>query len=207
MVALFWIVVIALVLAGIVYLRQQAKQSARRPQKQSQPAAAIARTLFNLQIGDIVQYAGTDWAVEDRLLYDDGGYTWLEYLLQDGDRIAWLAVDEDDRLIVSLSEPTDALQLEADPPQDLTVAEETYRCVESGWASVSYTAPRNLAKAENRCRYWDYEGSDNKVLAIEKWRQTWEVSLGYRIAPRALNLLPGDGKSIYQFMEDSAAES
>lgn len=192
MLVFFWIAVLLLVAAGFLYLKSQE----RRPSR-PQPETLRPRTLFNLQIGDIVQYAGEDWAVEGRLVYDEGGYTWLEYLLQIDDRIAWLCVDEDDRLVTSLLEPTRELKFAADPPAELDFAGDRYCCIESGQARMTRTGASGRPQAES-CRYWDYEGPEDKVLSVEDWQGSWEVTVGHTVSPRALNLLPGDGESIYR---------
>ena len=198
MLALFWIFVIALVAAGCAYFWHQRQQlgQPKRPK-----ADLLPRTLFNLQVGDFVSYAGEDWAVEGRRDYKSGGYDWLEYLLQIDDRIAWLSIDEGDRLVTSLLEPTEALKIDADPPKELNFAGERYRCVESGqaWTQASIGTGDRL-KSE-RCQYWDYEGPDGKVLSVENWQGSWEVTVGEKIPPRALGFLAGDGKSIYRSMD------
>lgn len=48
-----------------------------------------------------------------------------------------------------------------------------------------------------RCQYFDYESSSDKVLSIEIWDGEMEVTVGERISPRSLTLLPGDGQRVY----------
>lgn len=189
---LFWLVVIAAVVLGVVLLAHQQPGVPRQSNLQS----SATRTLFNLQIGDIVQYQGTDWVVEGQLVYDEDGYTWLEYLLQDGDRICWLVVDEDDRVEVSLLRPTTELEVGPEPPPQLTFAGETYRCVESGTARMVRIGSTRRRQAE-QCLYFDYTGPADKVLSIEDWDGDREITVGQRISPRSLTLLPGEGKSVY----------
>ena len=54
-----------------------------------------------------------------------------------------------------------------------------------------------LHRTAERCRYFDYEGQDNKVLSIEEWEGNIEVTVGERINPRMLTLLPGTGERLY----------
>ena len=54
-----------------------------------------------------------------------------------------------------------------------------------------------LRKTAERCEYFDYRGTDDNVLSIEIWDGEVEVTVGYQINPRSLNLLPGDGRRVY----------
>jgi hypothetical protein len=201
---LVWIGIIAIVSAGIVLLVLQ-QRGALPGTGGSQHLPPVERTVFTLEIGDIVQYMDTDWVVEGRLTYEDNEYTWFEYLLQDGDssigdsfasRIRWLSVDEDDRVEVALLEPTTQLEVSQQPPKQLTFAGETYRCVESGRATMTRIGT-TLRRTGEHCRYFDYQGSNDQVLSIEDWDGEIEVTVGRRINPRMLMLLPGDGRRVY----------
>lgn len=187
------IVVIIVVAIALLVLQQQGVLSAVGTGRHLPP---LERTVFTLEIGDIVQYMETDWVVEGRLTYDVDGYTWFEYLLQDGDRIRWLSVDEDDRVEVALLEPTARLDVSKEPPQQLTFDGEVYRCAESGTAIMTRLGT-TLKRTAERCRYFDYQGSDDKVLSIEYWNGEIEVTVGQRINPRMLTLLPGTGHRVY----------
>jgi hypothetical protein len=164
-----------------------------------------ARSLFNLAIGDIVQFGGRDWVVEDRLLYDDDGFQWLEYLLRDRGEGRWLCVCEDDWLEVSWLEEAPARELEgltADFPDRLRCRGQLYDLKETGRATVT-AAGRVMNRRLRGCRYGDYEGADGLVLSLERWEEGEasgppEVSLGRRIDPADPVLLPGDGRSVYR---------
>ena len=49
-----------------------------------------------------------------------------------------------------------------------------------------------------QCRFFDYEGSNDKVLSIEEWDGQYEVAVGRRIHPSHLTLLPGSGERVYR---------
>jgi hypothetical protein len=190
-----WIGIIAIVSAGIVLFVLQ-QRGALPGTGGSRNLPPVERTVFTLEIGDIVQYMDTDWVVEGRLTYEDNEYTWFEYLLQDGDRIRWLSVDEDDRVEVALLEPTTQLEVSQQPPKQLTFAGETYRCVESGMATMTRIGT-TLRRTGEHCQYFDYRGSNDQVLSIEDWDGEIEVTVGQRINPRMLMLLPGNGSRVY----------
>ncbi|MEM7727070.1 MAG: DUF4178 domain-containing protein [Cyanobacteria bacterium P01_A01_bin.45] len=190
-----WLGFIVVVVIGVTLfvLQQQGKLPGSSSQKE---LPSLQRNIFNLQIGDIVQYMDRDWVVEGKLTYNDDGYSWFEYLLQDDNDIRWLSVDEDDVVEVSFLEPTTQLEVSQTPPDKITFNNDTYRCVESGTAKMSRqgTTLRRLAQ---RCQYFDYESTNQKVLSIEVWEGEVEVTVGHQINPRSLSLLPGDGGRVY----------
>jgi hypothetical protein len=159
---------------------------------------SLRRTVFTLQLGDIVQFAGLDWVVEGQLMFRQGSYDWFEYMLQDGDRVAWLAVEEDDGLDLCWMETVTDLELKSDPPQNVTYQGVTYQKNESGVASMTRIGT-TLNKRAERCHYFDYAAPNSDLrLAIEIWDGDVEVSVGRRIRPSALTLLPGDGRRVYE---------
>ena len=194
-----WLLLLLLLLAAVaLLLLRRARLRRRAPQLQG-------RTLFNLTTGDIVQHDGRYLVVEDRLLYDDDGFQWLEYLLRDGTEGRWLSVCEDDWLEVSWLEDVPAAELEgltAEFPDHVRCRGQLYHLKESGRASVT-AAARVMNRRLTGCRYGDYEGADGRVLSLERWEEgddpgPPELSLGRRIDPAAPLLLPGDGRSVYR---------
>lgn len=193
-----------LIIAAVAYINQQnisQHRSSRLSGHNQQQLPTKARNIFDLQIGDIVQYLDTDWVVEGKLTYTVSAYYWYEYLLQDDERIAWLSVEEDDKVEVSFLESTNQLEIQKidfhHPPKKINFADETYQYSDSGIARMTRIGSTLRRKAE-KCQYFDYEGSDDKVLSLEVWDGDIEVSIGYKISPRSLTILPGDGKTVYR---------
>lgn len=191
------LLLVLLVLAWVVLALQRSR---RRLASRSASRLLRDRTLFDLQLGDIVQVDSRDWVVEDRLLYAEDGFQWLEYLLRDGEQARWLVVCEDDWLEVSLLE-TVAFRPPRPLPKELNWQGQAYTLREQGQASVTATL-RTLNRRPGSCRYADYVGAEGRVLAVELWGvgedQEAEVSAGRRIEPSSLTLLPGDGRSVYR---------
>lgn len=184
--------IVVVILAVGIWLFARQRQVAGQPE-----SPPLQRTLFDLHIGDIVQHKGTDWAVEGKLIYDQDGFIWQEYLLQDGLRRVWLSVEEDDWLEVALMEPTKLLNISStEPPQELEFQGDAYRCVESGTARMTRMGEVSRPQAE-QCRFFDYEGPDEKLLSVEDWSGELEVTVGKKILPRDINILPGDGASVH----------
>jgi Domain of unknown function (DUF4178) len=186
---------LGIIIGAVIVIQRQ--PSILKESKKRQQLLSEERTVFNLKIGDIVQYIDKDWVVEGKLTYRDNGYTWFEYLLQDDNEIRWLSVDEDDRVEVAFLESTNFLDVEGTPPKQLSFVGDTYQQKEKGQATMSRTGT-TLRRTAQICQYFDYEGQNDKVLSIEFWDGEYEVTVGQRINPRALILLPGDGRSVYR---------
>lgn len=212
-----WVLLVLLLVAAWG-LRQLQKRRQRSVAKL--PQESLERTLFDLRTGDIVQADGRDWMVEDRLLYDEEGFQWLEYLLRDGSEGRWLSVCEDDWLEVSWLErgPAElALELDRQPlpfPGQITWEGVSYQLKEQGRAAVT-SSSRTMNRRLSGCRYGDYEAPDGLVLSLERWDggspgsrpptpgsepgpAEAEVTLGRLLDPASLVLLPGDGRSVYR---------
>jgi hypothetical protein len=189
------LIIIALVIFGIyLFLQQQKESPSNNPEENNSPEN---RTIFNLQLGDIVEYYGRDWVVEGKLIYEEDGYTWIEYLLQDQQEIRWLSVEEDDRVELTLLQPTRNLDIPRNPPNPITFEEETYRCVDSGVAKMRREGSVLNRNAE-QCRYFDYESEDGKLLSVEEWNGEIEVTYGEEINPSEISIYPGEGRSVYR---------
>jgi hypothetical protein len=196
----FWLLLLLMLAAAFALLRLQRW---RRTRPVTLPAQ---RTLFDLRTGDIVQLEGGDWVVEDRLVYDDDGFQWLEYLLRDGPAARWLVVCEDDWLEVSWLEDAPAglaVRMEEAAvafPRQIEWDGVVYVLREQGHAGVTASG-RVMNRRLSGCRFGDYEGPDQRVLSVECWEgEAPEVTLGHRIDPASLVLLPGDGRSVYRSM-------
>jgi hypothetical protein len=194
--SLLWIVIGLLVIAIGVGLWLSSRRQTPRTRESSRNLSTPP-SIFELRIGDIVQYMGRDWVVEGKLVYDEEGFTWLEYMLQDGDDIRWLSVEEDDWVTVALLTPVNNLDVSTTPPQELTYDGDTYHRKESGTATMRREGNPRRPNAE-QCRYFDYEGPNKKVLSVEDWNGDIEVTAGSIIPPTTMTLLPGDGGSVYR---------
>ena len=142
--------------------------------------------------------------VEDRLVYRQGDFSWLEYLLRDQDRSLWLVVNEDDNLVVTVETPIDLpFSLDAKPPSQIELDGRIYRLNERGTAVVT-AEQRRVNKYLGSCQFFDYRSGSSAVLSIEVWGSNaagageMEATVGERVAPLSLSLLPGDGRSVYR---------
>lgn len=180
---------IVAVIAGVVIYVTQANQR-NRPRE-----VRTNRTLFNLQLGDLVEFEGLEWFVEDILQYNDSGYPWTEYRVQSDTESRWLSVEQDDELYVGWFRNKSGVEITGDPPQRLTVDGVEYRLDERGTATLT----RPGGRPAETCQYYEYEGvaDDRRLLSVEDWGGKIEVSVGRSISPRMVSLTAGDGKRVY----------
>lgn len=189
-----WLGILAIAIVGAFILLS--RRSALPGRKQPQALPSLQRTIFTLQIGDIVQYDGADWVVEGRLTFNDNGYSWFEYMLQDGDNVRWLSVEEDDRVEVCWMETASNLDISGKPPARISHNGVTYQQTEQGVARMERIGT-TMNKQAQICRYFDYEATADQLLSVEDWNGDLEISVGRRIRPSSLTLLPGDGRRVY----------
>lgn len=150
-------------------------------------------TVTNLRMGDIVTYFDVDYVVEGRVDYNDSGWPWTCFMLVDGDDVRWLAVEEDDKVEVSMWEEID-MDLSGDPPKTIEYDGERFKQVEKGHAKVTQTG-KTGRRAGMSCDYFEYEGSSERYLSVERWGMETEVSIGQDVNPYSLEILPGGGTS------------
>ena len=186
---LFFLIICAA--AALLLLQQQGKLPFNKV-KANLPVAD--RNVFNLEIGDIVQYRGIDWFVEGKLIYHDSSDTWFSYLLQDNEEICWLSVEEDDFVEVSIYHETSS-EFTQSLEKNISYLGEDYYLSGSGTATMKRLG-NTLNRQEQTCQYYDYK-NNNLRLSVEIWDGDMEVLLGQKINPRLLSFLPGDGKKIY----------
>lgn len=190
MLNLFWLFVIVVVGAVIIWYLNGGSTHRSASSGTRQP------TVFSLAMGDIVQYDNIDWVVEDKLTYSDSGWEWVEYLLQDGDRIGFLSVEEDDRLEVTFTEKVTDCPVENPPPTQITYQQQIFNRSETGTATLKRA--RHPERPVETCQYHDYNGPNEAVMSVEFWGGSVEVSVGTQVKPYQLTFLPGDGESVYR---------
>ena len=180
------------------------RNSMSRRKKPRQGDIPEHRTLFNLQVGDVVQRDMRDWIVESILEFNQSGFQWREYYLRDGDEGVWLVVVDDDRLELSWMRQVPPHEVSINfPLRDQLVYEGIrYRLEEQGLAQ--YQRISRNSKQGGPCRFHDYAAEGGRVLSVEIYVQDAsvdtgeiELCLGERITPESLSILPGDGRSVY----------
>ena len=203
-VLLFFVLLVVLVMSFVFYRKaKQMEQTQQLPAGYGggfQPAGQLPGAghggggepdLLNLRLNDIVSHFGTDYIIEGKLTYWDDGFTWVTYMLVDGDDVRWLAVEQDDFLEVTMWEPVHDLPLRAPLPEHVEYHGERYRMTERGQARVNQQG-RTGNRTGMQMEYYEYESPSESYLSVEKWGAQIEASIGHEVNPAALEILPGD---------------
>ncbi|MCA9522413.1 MAG: DUF4178 domain-containing protein [Myxococcales bacterium] len=182
------LVLLGLAGGGFWLYRSKTQRALPAPERAKQLAARVSA--LGLQIGDIVVHYDKEYIVEGKLIYDEEGWTWLEFMLVDGDDVVWLSAEEDDQLELAMSREIDDLMLEAPPGANLTYNGVSYRQREKGRARVTREGQTGK-KSEAVCTYFEYvAGGDKPSLSIEQWGQSFDAYLQTAIRESELDILP-----------------
>lgn len=197
--------IILLLVAFFIWLQFRSKRLSVGRNAELRGAITTERTLFSLQIGDVVQYQERDWILESIYHYQQDRFEWIEYLLRDNKDAAWLVVVEDDWLEVSWLTPIseNELQISMPPSNIINYKGLAYTLKEQGVAE--YTTEGRIKNQSGTCRFYDYRASQDRILSLEVYGNSrseedigdLDINVGIQIDARLLSLLPGDGKSVY----------
>jgi hypothetical protein len=147
--------------------------------------------LLTLKTGDAVSITGDTYTIEQKLIFREGSFEWVEYKLSDGETTRWLEVEDDDELWLALYQEVDDLKLREAPPAELEYKGTDFELDEKGFATMRKDGEPALGKLPE-CRYYDYEAEEgDDVLSIEQWGENFEASVGRRVSPHAIEVFPG----------------
>jgi hypothetical protein len=149
------------------------------------------RPLADLRLNDIVVYYDNDFMVEGRIAYNQGGWQWFSFMLQDGDKKLWLGVEEDDGLSLSMWKEVSGMMLDSPPPKVIEYDGETFEMEERGQASAQ-SIGRTGRPVDSPVTFYDYESPSGRYLSVEDWGGDIEVSIGSDITEQELTVFPGD---------------
>ena len=147
----------------------------------------IPESIAEIQVGDVVDFDMKSWKVEEEASYDWGNNDFSkEYKLNAGDEKAYLHIEEDDEIELSVTSKLKWSALEGDirnqvlqygePPRTLVLNGVTYNLSDSGNARY-----RSVTKGNGweHFSFWDYEDADEElIISIEDWDGDWELSAG-----------------------------
>lgn len=185
---------VVLVVAIVVVVLQGRRREAG-PRTPADPLAdGPGGPLQGLGIGALVRHEERDWLVRGEVRFDEDGYVWSEYHLDDVDLRRWLSVDLGDGTDVSLWEALETdLGLDPGRTTELEAEGERWIRVEHGHARYTATGTTGLPDA-GRAEYADFRHAEDRdrLLAFERWSAdgSWEVSRGRRLPVEALDVYP-----------------
>lgn len=168
------------------------KLIAKNANKAISAPSGAGHELTKLKVDDAVSITGDTYTVKQKLIFREGNFEWVEYKLTDGSVVRWLEVEDDDELWLALYEEVDDLKLPATDrlPDELEYRGMEYELDEKGYASMR-KAGEPVRDDLPQCRYYDYEGEGDAVLSVEQWGENFEVSVGARLSPHAIEVFGG----------------
>jgi hypothetical protein len=183
--------------------RQEEKEQKRRKQVKEAARAQIsapagsgseqANELMRIQVGDAVSITGDTYTVKQKLIFREGNFEWVEYKIMDGETTRWLEVEDDDELWLAVYEEVEDLKIKGEPPDEIEYHGVEFELDEKGYATMRKAGEPESSAPE--MRYFDYEGDGDEVLSIEQWGDNFEVSVGHRVSPHALEVYSAGGKA------------
>ncbi len=207
---MIWVVLMLLVgvfiFAAVMYRRAKSLEAMRetgqlgggraRPAQLGRGRGSRAqgpKSVRNLEVNDIVTYLGQDFMVEGKLIFEEDGDEWYEYMLVDGADVRWLCVEEDDVLELSLYKVVKDMPLRSDPGETVEYEGVRFIMQERGVARMRRLG-RTGSRTAQTCGYWDYSsaGGGELLLSVERWGQSYEVSVGQEIDEATLDVLSGE---------------
>jgi hypothetical protein len=149
--------------------------------------------LLALEVGDVVIYDEDEYIVKNKYVYNDGGFIWYEYTLDDNGRKLFLSVEEDDGLEIGVFEEA-KLKVEEPIPEKVKYKGIKYELEEHGFAKVKVET-ENEDKEGIKVEYWDFESDDDEydLLSIEKWNGSeLEVTVGWSAKEYEFEIYPAN---------------
>ncbi|WP_273851050.1 DUF4178 domain-containing protein [Guptibacillus spartinae] len=148
------------------------------------------RTVFSIQVGDIVTYDLEDYEVVGTLTYQNKGYKWYAYQLKSGSSSIWLSAEMDDELELGIYRN---LKEKISKPiqKEISIDSITYYREEHGIAKVTGVGRGSNVNGQE-VEYHDFSNEDEtSFLSIEIWGSEVEVSKGYAIEEYEIKILAG----------------
>ncbi|WP_377888177.1 DUF4178 domain-containing protein [Alkalihalobacillus sp. R86527] len=148
------------------------------------------RTVFNIQVGDIITYDLEDYEVVGTLTYNNQGYKWYAYQLQAATSSIWLSAEMDDELELGIYK-TVKEKLSKPIPKEVMIEGIKFHLDESGKALVSGTGRGSNLNGQH-VEYYDFsDEKEEEFLSVEVWGTEVEVSKGYEIEEYEIKILAG----------------
>jgi hypothetical protein len=146
----------------------------------------MKRTLFQLQVGDVVLEGGEDWLVEGILVLEGGTHPVRLARLWDGRHDRWLASGGDE-LVLLRGRPGERPSLP--PPTSLVIEGQAMKLVAAGGGAVVRHGDCGSRSADT-CRYWRYQGPAAARAWIDDFPAA-DLLVGAVVSAELLDLLPG----------------
>jgi hypothetical protein len=160
----------------------------------------LTRTIYELRVGDVVQYDGTDFIVEGALEYDEDGRKWRIGRLVDGDDVRWLVTGLGSQTSLRLMRNEDEVEVSGYPPETLHADDVRFTLDKRGTATAHFRGDlgnmpgkRGQTRPDtvDRCRWWRYESPGDDTLLVEQWGGEYRVLRGEHVTDGVIEMIPG----------------
>ncbi|PZF86945.1 DUF4178 domain-containing protein [Micromonospora deserti] len=143
-----------------------------------------------LKPGDIAEIRQVSYAVRGSVRLVEGGWSWVEHLLDDAGGVRrWLSVEEDPELELVFWEAEPGATVTPGAPT-IDFAGRRYSWDESGQARYTATGTTGLDPT-GTMRYHDYQASGGARLSFEAYGEAgWEVARGERLHRSEVMIYP-----------------
>lgn len=172
--------------------------------KKEEPAYDVTNlSLRDLDFGFIFDYDMKSWVVKEVYEYDwgDNNFT-KEYKIDSGDEVAFLSVDDDSELTITLTKSIKIRKIEEDLREEITQTEKAP-------SKIHYEGQTYYLDADNAGYFrdcgketkdweeffsWEYlDENEDKIISITQWdERTFDAFAGIVLEPYHFsNIIPG----------------
>ena len=165
----------------------------RRRTAGAQAELPAPATVWNIGPGDLVEVEGTMMDVERTLDCSEGGIVWRELLLANRDRSEkiWLAVEDDDGLVLTRSRPVEApAELASGYPRTVELDGLSFELEEKGRARARLRA-LDVPEKDVTFTYAVWLGPGDERLSVEQWGGDVDWHLGAAAAEELVDVYGG----------------
>ena len=148
-------------------------------------------TFESMEVGDVVLWYEESYLVVQKITYHQAGFFWYDYRMQGDNGKCWLAVENDDDLVLQICEAV-AIDIDGEPPSSLVHEDKTFKRSDSGSADAVLNKENQDQPVRAKIQFWNYEGPEDSSLEVIKWAEgDFEVSLCKPISETTFDLLGG----------------
>ena len=148
-------------------------------------------TFESLEVGDVVLWYEESYLIVQKITYHQAGFFWYDYRMQGDNGKCWLAVENDDDLVLQVCESVD-IDISGKPPETLEHDGKKFKRTDSGSADAVLTKENQEQPTRAKVQFWNYEGAGDESLEVIQWAQgDWEVSLCKSISETTFDILGG----------------
>jgi hypothetical protein len=203
----FLLLLIVAVVVAIIWLWLQGKKSSTGA---SSASRSLPPDIRRMKVGGVINLRGVgpeledfDFVVDRRHLYVEDGFEWCELEATKGTGKAWLEVEDDDELCVSLCleklslsdigiTSDDLARIERVDEGSITFQGEEFEYED--WGEAEFFRDGMRGKGE-RLKYWEFENeTTGHSLAIERWGSGhFEVYLSENLRPSQYEVFTTEG--------------